>query len=165
MLSREHEFLADALSRLGGRTEWGLKIFLAADAPLPDRGGEVEEAPAATDEKAGPGERYLRTQQLRGRERAHIEETVRERCAGVHERLCRLAVEGKVNSLQPAELTGRSEQMVFNGVYLIDDEDLEKLDRALRELQDDLTALGLQIELTGPWPPYNFVNSPTEVGR
>jgi hypothetical protein len=51
--------------------------------------------------------------------------------------------------------------MVFNGAYLVTDRDRfsGELASAARALED----AGVQLELTGPWPPYNFV--PEELGE
>src|SRR5436305_1866120 len=64
MLAREGDFLADALTRLAGRTEWGVKIFLnAADArPARDSSGARELADQLTE--AGPGESYMLSKRL-----------------------------------------------------------------------------------------------------
>jgi hypothetical protein len=36
-----------------------------------------------------------------------------------------------------------------------------ELERLLRELEERHGDLGARLELTGPWPPYNFVARPT----
>ena len=51
--------------------------------------------------------------------------------------------------------------MVFNAAYLV--EDRERFEEELGALADEHRARGVDFELTGPWPPYNFV--PSELGR
>jgi hypothetical protein len=48
--------------------------------------------------------------------------------------------------------------MILNGAYLVETKRTEGLRRLLSELEDRHRALGARLELTGPWPPYNFVS-------
>ncbi len=81
------------------------------------------------------------------------------RCAELaeetHARLSALAAAAVANRPQPRELTGRSERMLFNGAYLVRDGD-DGLRREVERLAAEHTELGLEYELTGPWPPHNF---------
>jgi hypothetical protein len=174
MLAREHEFLLDALLRLDGRKEWGVKLLRSDTGaptgddtsvdPVTDVGDEPIED-AGDPSAGGPGQRYLSQRRSQQQRRAEAGSRVQELCASVHERLASLAVEAKVNPLQPRELTKREEQMLLNGVYLVDDAMTGAFEAAIAELQNEHSADGLIVELTGPWPPYNFVNNPAEVGR
>ena len=86
-------------------------------------------------------------------------------CATAHARLAAVAVEAKLNPLQPRELTNRDERMLLNGVYLVDDRASSEFADVAAALQSEYAADGVELELTGPWPPYNFVNDASEVGR
>jgi hypothetical protein len=163
MLAREHAFLADALHRLEGRTEWGVKMYSVSD-PGEAIAGDADEDDAPS-QAPGPGASYLMEKQRQDGRRERTQALIEERCELAHSGLVRAAVEAKLNPVQPQELTGRDEPMVFNGVYLVDDARLDNFTSVLRALEPELAEDGLELELTGPWTPYNFVNSPTEVGR
>ncbi len=51
--------------------------------------------------------------------------------------------------------------MLLNGAYLVERGD-SRLEQALRELEEHFGPQGVTYELTGPWPPYNFV--PRDLG-
>jgi hypothetical protein len=162
MLAREHEFLVGALERLEGRTEWGVKLFAGPSAL------RSSDAPREGDEElreSGPGAAYLLEKRLQDRRAAEAESVLEERCVAAHERLAALAVEAKLNPVQPRELTKREEQMLLNGVYLVEDRASSEFASAAGALQAEYEAEGIELELTGPWPPYNFVNDAREVGR
>lgn len=161
MLAREHAFLADALDRLDARAEWGVKIYMAREPAIAPTADEAEE-PAGG---GGSGAGYLMERQRQTRRREHADAVIQERCERAHRELADVAVEAKVNPVQPSELSDRTEPMAFNGVYLLDDTAAEELASVVVRLREELAGDGLELELTGPWPPYNFVNSPTEVGR
>ena len=50
--------------------------------------------------------------------------------------------------------------MLLNGAYLVETADVERLRERVAELQDRHRALGARLELSGPFPPYNFVQRP-----
>jgi hypothetical protein len=145
-LSAHGAALADLLGRLDGRIELGVKAYLAA--PAPER------------EEARSGREYLLRRQ---RERDAAEEAARFKteCARAsHERLASAAEEARANPPQPPELSGRTEEMLLNGAYLVRRDD-GRLAGAVAELESLYGPRGVTYEVTGPWPPYNFV--PPEV--
>ena len=54
------------------------------------------------------------------------------------------------------ELSGRDGEMVLNSAYLVSDR--PRFEGELTALARELSERGLELELTGPWPPYNFVS-------
>jgi Gas vesicle synthesis protein GvpL/GvpF len=145
-LSAHGPALADLLARLDGRVELGVKAYFA-------------EGPAETDEPRSGREYLLRRQ----REREAAEEAARFKveCARAsHERLAAAAEEARANPPQPPELSGRTDTMLLNGAYLVRRDD-GRLADAVAELESRYGPHGVTYEITGPWPPYNFV--PPEV--
>ena len=53
----------------------------------------------------------------------------------------------------------------MNGVYLVDQEDIEEFRATVDRLADEFLERGVAVQLTGPWPPYNFVKSSIESAR
>jgi hypothetical protein len=53
--------------------------------------------------------------------------------------------------------------MLLNGAHLVERNRREELERAVASLLEEWAPLGFTIELTGPWPPYNFVSGPDGV--
>jgi hypothetical protein len=147
-LSAHGPALADLLRRLDGRVELGVKAYFA---------------PAAQErEEAQSGREYLLRRQ---RERQEAEEAARfkSECAREsHEALAAAAEDARANPPQPPELSGRTDEMLLNGAYLVRRDD-GRLADAVAELESRYGPRGMTYEVTGPWPPYNFV-SPEVVG-
>ena len=57
----------------------------------------------------------------------------------------------------PPELSGRRETMLLNGAYLVPVEGQAGFARAFEALRQEVGGHGIELVLTGPWPPYNFV--------
>ena len=50
--------------------------------------------------------------------------------------------------------------MVLNAAYLIERSRVESFHRVAAELAGQVRAGGLALDVSGPWPPYNFVAPP-----
>jgi hypothetical protein len=153
-LLREHsEALRDSLTKLGGCVEWGVKVFAPADEQ------EQEPVPEQTEPRGErPGATYLINRQ-RERERAERASELRARCVDeVHQRVSSLARESASNPPQRPELHGREMAMLLNGAYLVAKDRAAELREAVSALKAEWETQGFVIELTGPWPAYNFVS-------
>src|SRR5581483_5044666 len=100
-----------------GHVELGVKVWV--DRRVLERTLAAENEPQA----GGEGAAYLRR---RAREQELARELA-ERCSRLaeeaHRRLSAVAAGAVANRPQPRELTGRSEDMVLNGAYLVLDGD------------------------------------------
>ena len=165
MLSREHDVLADALQRLKGKTEWGVKL-LADPAALEQAAARRAAARLQEDDSAvSTGAAYMRDKGREARAREAADQIAETWAQAAHERLAEAASEALLNPLQNPEVSGHSGEMLLNGVYLVDDEGEDRFRRVVDELSEEYSRVGATVELTGPWPPYNFVKSSIEAAR
>jgi hypothetical protein len=150
MLEREREPLVEALGRLEGRQEWGVKLLvdgdrLAATAapasePAPGEGGAAYLARRRTERQTREAARSLAAQlvdEVDGALRAHVIAAARLRP-------------------QNRELSGYTGDMLLNAAYLLDADEVDALRATADELQERHADHGARIIVTGPWPPYNF---------
>ena len=140
MLAERGHAMREALARLAGRSEWGVK---ALAEPRP---------PAAPFPEQAGGAGYLLRKQQERRSREQSEAAVQGAVRECHERLEREAVAAQMLPAQSREVAGYSGEMVFNAAYLVDDDRAEAFRRAVGELDRP----GLTVELTGPWPAFHF---------
>ena len=152
LLVERRDALAAALGRVDGSVELGVKgtLELARATPAARGGSDTLS-----------GAEYLRRRKAElGRDSA-LEATALARARALHSALADAAAEARANAPREAEREG--ELPVLNGAYLVRRSD----EARFRELVDRLAAesaeAGLRLEVTGPWPPYNFVSD--EVGR
>jgi hypothetical protein len=160
MLRREAVALREALSHLEGKVEVGVKVFadrVRAEAEAAQATVEEPEAGAPQAEAPGRGAAYL---ERRRRERDRVDAADRrleEAAAEIHERLCAVAADGLVAPPQRPEASGHTGEMILNGVYLVEVDALEAFRTDVAELREAFAAAALELEMTGPWPAYNFV--------
>jgi hypothetical protein len=163
MLGREREMLLDALERLDGKAEWGVKAI--AEPGALERAALERSDLAADEEGASSGVAYLNRKRREAAARVEEDEIANEWAEAIHEQLARHASDALLNPLQRPEVSGYDGEMVLNGVYLVDDAEVDDLRAAVERLQDDYRSVRLALDLTGPWPPYNFVKSSIEAAR
>jgi Gas vesicle synthesis protein GvpL/GvpF len=148
MLAGEGLALSAALDRLDGMQEWGVKAFLRA--PVPASGAE----------EAASGIEYLTRKRERRDATAAGHEATETAVAQIHARLTECATASTLSRPHDRRLSGRDTEMVLNAAYLVPAEGVA----AFRAIVDDLArrheAEDVELELTGPWPPYHFVESP-----
>ena len=160
-LAQYYDDLVDALMRLEGKQEWGVKLYCDGEA-LARRIAETGDSDKVKELKAemakeSSGAAYFMKKKME-QTIDEEKERVSDECAQCsHDRLASHAEETVVNPLQSKQATGRQEEMILNGAYLVAAEQLAGFRVELESLQDEYGELGFSYELTGPWPPYNFV--------
>lgn len=156
MLERERAALERALGELEGRQEWGAKLLVDPVAL-----GERVQAPGAgaTEAAGGVGAAYLRQRRAEREARDETRVLVRELAEDVHQRLAAVAVAAVTRPPQNRDLSRHEGEMLLNAAYLVETLRVDKLRDAAGELEARYAPLAARVELTGPWPPYNFVPS------
>jgi hypothetical protein len=150
MLSERSE-LRDTLARLDGAVEVGVKALLDPEAL---RGRLAHER--GLDAAVGSGRAYMMWKRLE-RELDREVRSFAASCADAsHERLAAAAADARVNPAQHPSVAGG--QMVLNGAYLVRSDRDGEFRETLSELQARYADDGVTYQLTGPWPPYNFVD-------
>jgi hypothetical protein len=159
MLERERAPLTESLTLLDGRQEWGVKVVVDPDK-LADaaRAGSNEAAAFEEELEAhSGGGAYM----LRRRLERHVRELTGALAAEVadqvHARLADWATDAVTRPPQNRDLSGHEGEMLLNGAYLVEADRADGLRELVAELEERHRPLGARIELTGPWPPFNFV--------
>jgi Gas vesicle synthesis protein GvpL/GvpF len=162
MLTRERASLTAALDELTGREEWGVKVLVDPDLLAREARSRSEELRAleAEVDARGDGGAYMLRRRLEREVRELADALAAELAEQVQSRLGVVALDGVTRSPQNPSLSGHEGSMVLNAAYLVDAERVDELRQLVVDLNAEYVALGARIELTGPWPPYNFVPGP-----
>lgn len=164
MLSREHEVFADALDYLVDKAEWSVKLIGEPDAltRAADRGAASHDDDDAAMTR---GAAYMRDRRREARSRDEVDRIAEDWAGEVHDRLAARASEAVVNPLQNPEVSGHAGDMLLNGVYLVEDVGVDAFRAEVDGLAGEFRKRGASVELSGPWPPYNFVRGSIEAAR
>jgi gas vesicle protein GvpL/GvpF len=132
------------IRRVAGRCEWGVRIRLASPR-----------APERRARRATSGTGYLAAKK-QVRDTAH-DQAIRGRSLAnaAFATLASKAAEAERHS-PPAGVASR---ILLDAAFLVDTGRLEPFRAVTRRLTHELKGEGFSLELTGPWPPYSFIES------
>jgi hypothetical protein len=153
MLEEEAPALRAALGALAGCHEWTVKLLLDRTAP-------AEEGPAPES-----GREYLMRRRAEREGREAADRRAAELAEEVHARLRTCASDAVVNRPQNRDLSGHRGDMLLNGAYLVETAAVDRLRALVDELQERYAAAGVRLELSGPFPPYNFAHGTHDAAR
>ena len=159
-LARHRAELCQALDRIRGASEWGVKLYCDRDA-LHRR---IEAASGSLRplremlERASPGARFFLQKKYVRAVDDEAATTIAACVELIRRSLDRCACESTEIDVQPAAVHGRSADMVLNAAYLVPERRLGPFRQMVAALHEEFAAHGFDQELTGPWPPYHFVS-------
>jgi hypothetical protein len=156
-LAKQGPALARILDRLSDKEEWAVKGFV--DLALLKEWLRVADPVLAEGRRRlpeSPGAHYFRQKRLD----AQVEEAVKFWSCGaadlVRASLASFASDARPLRLQARSVTGRGAEMIFNMAYLLLRDDIDRFRDRVSAAGAAYTEQGLTLELSGPWPPYNF---------
>ncbi len=153
MLAERGADFQAALSRVSGRKEWGVKAYVAR-RPGGKSTPAVKAAASAGRERAGTGAAYLQRRRDQLTAQRDFRHDLAASADSIHAQLSQYAAGARLHPPQAPQLTENKAAMLLNAAYLLDDGNGEEFAAAVAALADQYPAV--QLELTGPWPPYSF---------
>ena len=158
MLLDDQEHFRELLLKFTGRAEYGLKVYAATQAFI--------QHTTQTDPRFKPMEEQ-RARLSRGaaylfgkRAEEELKETAAARLAEitgvVFQELAKDAFEAKLNKTLPQQLTAHKKEMILNAAYLVERERTAHFLSQGQRLRAQYASMGLDLEVSGPWPPYSF---------
>lgn len=155
MLREEADAFSDALERLAGHLEWGVKIYVE---PQPDPLATDAPAMADTADGLSPGRAYLRARRSQRHSRDESYRAARETAERV-EAIGRAMAAGHArHRVQQGELAAGAGENVVNDAYLLPREAAAEFRSRVLDTAQGLP--GVRVDVTGPWAPYSFATPP-----
>lgn len=137
-----------ALARIAGREEWGVKVY-ATSPPEPSADAAEETPPASS------GRAYLDRVRGRARAREDAADSALRRADRIEAALRDTAVAVRRLRTHGPETTGRRRTQLLNAACLLPRGEHPAFSAAVDRLRASEEA---EIEVTGPWVPYSFVD-------
>ena len=138
------------------KKEWTLKGYV--DRPQARARMTAARLAAEEGRLAGlsPGKRYFVEQKIKGAVDKDVAAWLKEMGRDILSVVKKMSVGFSECRLQSQDVTGRDEEMFFHGALLVPDASATVLQGITNEWNTRHESQGLQIELSGPWPPYHF---------
>ena len=157
MLTEKREELAQILERLRGREEWGVNVFCdqsilkSAIVSVSPKLRELSEQAA----HASPGQSYLMQKKI---ETLRVDES-RNALTRIVEQIEKELTEqtGAAKRLRVLKVEATEHgELKAKFAFLVERAEFEKFRDAAERLAQEHQQAGVRLELTGPWPAYNF---------
>jgi hypothetical protein len=158
MLQDNEEKFKKLLSKFTGRAEWGLKVyadtqeFIKHIMQTESKFKNLEEA----REKLSRGAAYLLGRKMEDELKDDAVARLAKVTEAISQELGKDADEAKLNKTLPQKLTGKKKEMILNAVYLVEREKVASFCKQAKRLIEKYESMGLDLEVSGPWPPYSF---------
>jgi len=155
-ITRHQAILLAFLERTRDQAEWSVKALYDRKSALV-RITERTLAERATELTAlAPGRRYFEERKLREVVESELSTTLAEACRWLYGRLSEMATEACEGRLQTQEQSGLTLDMAANWAFLIARSALDTFKQRVDALSGAGNPGGLQLRMSGPWPPYSF---------
>jgi hypothetical protein len=163
MLTERARELAEIIDRLRGREEWGVNVYadraalLASVTSVSPRLRElVQQAEAAS-----PGQSYLIQKKIEALRVDEARSVLNGIIDQIEAKLGERADDAKRLRILKVEATEHGE-LKGKFAFLVKRSEFEEFRAAAERLAGEHLAAGVRLELTGPWPAYNFTTLTAE---
>jgi len=168
-LSQQVTRFRAVLDRVRGREEWAVKVYANAAA-----NAEAAAAAAANEGASGTakatrttgrvsGSAYLDRVRSRQRDRQARQDAALACAARVDDAIRALAVDAVRRRPHGPDITGRHRPQILNAAYLLDVDRTDEFNAAIASIKageaGEAERAPIEIEVSGPWVPYSFVES------
>lgn len=157
MLNEKGRELAQLLERLRGREEWGVNVYadratlMASITSVSPRLREmVQQAEAAS-----PGQSYLMQKKIEAMRADEVRAALNDIIESVEKKLSEQVDDAKRLRILKVEATEYGE-LKGKFAFLVKRSEFEQFREAAERFAEEHLAAGVRLELTGPWPAYNF---------
>ncbi|MRX71227.1 gas vesicle protein GvpL [Bacillus lacus] len=150
--------MIDTLDFITGNEEWNVKIY-SDDKLLKEQVSLHNPTIEAKREEIGQlpkGKQFFEKKKLDKLVENELENEKNAVCEKVHDQLKEFTIKGNVKRTWSNDVTGKKEQMTWNGVYLISKPEVETFLKRVQQYEKDMKEAGWQFEVSGPWPAYHF---------
>ncbi len=142
LLDKRAQTFRSALERVTGKVELGLRV-------LWEPPGDAEESADKKSWHGGPGTAYLYQRLKEERHRSGLRATGERLIQEVQSLFHSLAGESRLQRFP-------TERLLLTGAYLVERDRVDAFREGVARAQQEFSRLSFL--LTGPWPPYHFVN-------
>jgi hypothetical protein len=163
MLAERGASLREVLARLAGREEWGVNLYVERAVLR----GEVERVSPRLRELAeraaasAPGQAYLLRKKIEAARDDETRAETRRTAAEVERRLAAASAASARLRVIKDEANEQGE-VAARLAFLVAADGFDQFRGEAERLAEEYAPLGFRLELTGPWPAYNFVAASDE---
>jgi len=166
MLETRHQDLAATLNRVGRGREFGVRLFRVDDElrrSLSALSPTIAALEAEVAAAPSPGQAYLLGRKLDAAKKDELRRVAASVATAAYDDLAARSLASTQDPLpkSTAEQTGAA---ILNAAFLVAYDRIDEFRSVVTELVRRHHTRGFRVEFTGPWPPYHFARSESDVG-
>jgi hypothetical protein len=149
-VGRRRRDIDRSLARLAGRREWGVRIRAVSGAGSARiRGARSTTHVSGTSYLAAKRQRHQAAREQLARSRSQMNDAFNALAA----------VSDDAQRHPPPAAGAETTRLALDAAFLVSNRTAARFRIVVRRLARQLRSAGYGVELTGPWPPYNFVDA------
>ena len=148
----------ETLEKLKGKQEWGVKVYFQDDIfrkNIEEKNKQVLSKKKEI-ERLSQGIAFFVQKQIDEIVEQEKDKDLDRIIEEIYENLGTLSFSQNKAKLLEKDFTGRTEEMILNSFYLIEEPKLAQFQKRVEELKEKYHTSGFEVEITGPWPSYHF---------
>jgi len=158
MLQDEEEKFKKLLVKFAGKTEWVFKAYADKKdfAKYAVQSNPHGKTLAENRESSSTGTAYLLGKKIEEETKSLAVAQLARIAELLFQELGKYADEARIDKTLPQKLTGKKKDMFLNAVFLVEKEKIAHFCAQEQNLREQYKLMGLDLEVSGPWPPYSF---------
>lgn len=152
--------LTENIKNIKGKEEWSVKIYCNRTL-LNQQIVEISEDVHTLEQEileSMPGKAFLLKRKKVELIEKEVEKVMQICGQSCYNELAALSELTKINNILPKELTERTDDMILNVSYFVNQGRVNELLSAIGELQKKYKNVGFDMAAAGPWPPFSFIS-------
>lgn len=150
--------IVQLFEEIKGNEEWNLKIYFDDNKM---KQGVLENNHTILSFKESlenypKGKQFFMRKKLEKMIEEETEKEIKNVIKKINDDLKNIILKRKTNKIWPKHLTGRSDEMAYNGVYLLSKKQINAFKERIQHNENNYKECGWVFEFSGPWPPYHF---------
>ncbi|SFE41456.1 GvpL/GvpF family gas vesicle protein [Alteribacillus iranensis] len=162
VIEEKKEHIHSIFHEISNQEEWNIKIYTVKDEftqRIETYHPDIEQKKQEI-EGLSRGKQFFEKKKLKELILMKAEEEIDEYCERIHEQLMKWSTDHEIKKNWERKLTGRTDDMCWNGAYLLPK---EKVKSTLSYIEEERERARKKVfpftfEVTGPWPAYHFSN-------
>ena len=158
MLQDREEFFKNLLAKLAGKLEWGLKVYSDKQSLMKNIAQSRNNPISQNKERKNTsrGAAYLLGRKAEEEAKDQVTAKLSLITETIFQDLAKCAFDVKINNTLSQRLTKKKKDMILNAVFLVEREKVAHFCQQEKKFMEHYASMGIDLELSGPWPPYNF---------
>ncbi|MEK9178853.1 MAG: GvpL/GvpF family gas vesicle protein [Patescibacteria group bacterium] len=163
-LEKYYRKFKSLISRLQDRKEWGVKAYLDHKKfieGLKKKNKEIQKLEKRRS-SVQKGMRWYTERKVDEIVAKELEEEIEKELQYLVGKVEKYTEEIRLNEILSKDIHEPAREVIMNAACLVKNDALKDFKGLFQELAKEATQKGILLELTGPWPPYNFVDVKNE---